>query len=282
MVTRILSSLVLLPILVTLILIGGIPFKISILIMSNIGLYEYYNAIFGKIKPIHYYGFIASTTYMLILDTPFSYATEFVLALFVVIPLISTVSHHKSIDITDIALTFFGVFYVTVMFSMVYLIRCFEYGIFTIWIPFICAWGCDTGAYFVGITLGKHKLTPELSPKKTIEGSIGGVVVASAVCGIHGFLIAPHIENISASLNNEIVHIFDNRIYLILSFMVVGAIGAVFAQFGDLTASAIKRKYDIKDFGNLIPGHGGVLDRFDSIIFTSCICYVMLKIIELM
>lgn len=276
MLTRILSGVVLTPILVLLVFIGGLPFKIAVAIMSTIGLCEYYNAIFGKIKPVNLYGILASTVYMLILDTKFSYMIEFIWILLVIVPLISTVAYHKSINITDVALTFFGVFYVTVMFSMIYLIRCFEYGLFTIWIPFICAWGCDTGAYFVGITLGKHKLTPELSPKKTIEGSIGGVVVAGILCGILGYLISPYIAS------DEIGHIFYNKTYLILVFVIVGAIGSIFAQFGDLTASAIKRKFNIKDFGKIIPGHGGVLDRFDSIIFTSGICYIMLKVIDLM
>ena len=125
---------------------------------------------------------------------------------------------------------FFGVFYVAVMLSYIYQTRILPGGIFTVWLVFVCSWGCDTCAYCVGMLIGKHKMAPILSPKKSVEGGIGGIV---------------------------------------------GAAGGAISQIGDLAASAIKRYHNIKDYGKLIPGHGGILDRFDSVIFTAPIIYYL-------
>ena len=269
MLVRIISSVVLFPILFALVYYGGLPLKIGTIFVSIVGMYEFYKAICKKIMPIHYLGFVFSTIYLLVLDTIFFQIADLIVGL----SLIFMVFNYKKTSIFDVALTFFGVCYIPLMFSTVYLIRGLDYGSYTVWLPFICAWACDTGAYFTGITIGKHKLTPELSPKKTIEGAIGGVLFAAIFCGIYGLFIA--------SKEIEIEHIFNNSTITIISFVLLGIIGAIFAQFGDLTASATKRRFNIKDYGNLIPGHGGILDRFDSVIFTSGICYILLKIIDI-
>ena len=155
--------------------------------------------------------------------------------------------------------TFFGFFYVVVMLSFVYLIRMLPGGVFFVWLIFICSWGSDTSAYCVGLTIGKHKLAPVLSPKKSVEGAIGGVV-GSALLSV---LYAVAINGFAGAHVN------------VLHFGIVGAVGSGVAQIGDLAASAIKRSHGIKDFGKLIPGHGGVLDRFDSVIFTAPIIYLL-------
>jgi phosphatidate cytidylyltransferase len=129
-----------------------------------------------------------------------------------------------------------------------------------VWLIFIGAWGSDTCAYAVGMLLGKHKIVPKLSPKKTVEGCIGGVIGAALL----GYLYA-------LFLGDKIVGLANPRII----FAIIGASASVISQFGDLAASAIKRNYDIKDYGRLIPGHGGILDRFDSIIFTAPIVYYL-------
>jgi len=130
------------------------------------------------------------------------------------------------------------------------------YDLWLVWLIFIAAWGCDTGAYFVGRAIGKRKLAPVISPKKTVEGAIGGVVIAASLCVLYA-LILNHFE----------IWLFDSHYYL--WFAAFGAFGAVLGQAGDLSASAVKRKVGIKDYGNIMPGHGGVLDRFDSIIFVA-------------
>ena len=123
-------------------------------------------------------------------------------------------------------------------------------GVYLYGLIFIGAWMTDTGAYFVGVLFGKHKLIPEVSPKKTIEGAFGGILGCSAGFVLYGFII------------QSVCDVKVNYIAMI----VIAAVIAVVSQFGDLVASYIKREREIKDFGFIFPGHGGVLDRFDSII----------------
>lgn len=128
-----------------------------------------------------------------------------------------------------------------------------------LWLVLLAAFGTDIFAYFTGFFFGKRKLSPTISPKKTVEGAIGGVAGSVLLCGLFGFLFVPHLWIAAAA---------------------IGLIGSVAAQFGDLTASLLKRNMGIKDFGNLIPGHGGVLDRFDSILFTAPFVYYCIVFIS--
>lgn len=133
-------------------------------------------------------------------------------------------------------------------------------GFFAAWMIFISAWSSDTCAYFVGVTIGKHKLSPRLSPKKSIEGAIGGVAGATIAGGLYGWIL-----EYNQFLTGDQIWIFA----------LLGMCGSIVAQIGDLAASGIKRDYDIKDYGKCIPGHGGILDRFDSVIFTAPLIYVL-------
>ncbi|MCR5235870.1 MAG: phosphatidate cytidylyltransferase [Lachnospiraceae bacterium] len=153
---------------------------------------------------------------------------------------------------------YFGVIYVGVMLAFVYLTRMEPEGMKLVWLIFIASWICDTCAYLTGMLIGKHKLTPKLSPKKSVEGAVGGVIGSALVGLLYGVLI-----NL-----NEAAWVPA----------VICGVGAVISQFGDLTASAIKRNHDIKDYGNLIPGHGGILDRFDSVIITAPIVYILSQV----
>ena len=161
----------------------------------------------------------------------------------------------------QIMAAFMDFFYVSVMLSFVYLIRNMEHGLVLVLLIFVSSWINDTCAYFVGRALGKHKMAPVLSPKKSIEGLIGGIVGAGVFGAVFGILFDKYVDTMN---------------YAPLLFAVVGAVGALPAVIGDLAASAIKRNNDIKDYGKLIPGHGGILDRFDSIIFTEPIIYYLL------
>lgn len=162
--------------------------------------------------------------------------------------------------------TFFCFVYAPVNMSFVYLLRIRQYGIYLAWIPFI-AWVCDTCAYFAGRALGKHKLVPVLSPKKTVEGAIGGVLGSMAVGCIFGYLLYV----------NEIHNVSVFYIMLIVTF-----VGSIISQVGDLLASGIKRNHNIKDYGALIPGHGGIMDRFDSVIFViPCIYFLTAVLVSL-
>lgn len=160
-------------------------------------------------------------------------------------------------------LSFFGFFYVAIMLSFVYRTRMYGSGQYLVWLIFLSSWGCDTCAYCVGMltakTVGNHKMAPKLSPKKSIEGAIGGILGAAGL----GALYAAVITSISGVA------------YPKLEYAIICGAGAVIAQIGDLAASAIKRDYELKDYGHIIPGHGGVLDRFDSVIFTAPIIYYL-------
>lgn len=161
---------------------------------------------------------------------------------------------------TQIAQAIFGVLYVGVMLSFLYQTRELSKGNYTVWLIFLSSWGCDTCAYCVGKLFGKHKMSPILSPKKSVEGAIGGVAGSALLTAVYASVFASKMS-ITASQ--------------ILQLSLISAAGALISMVGDLTASAIKRNYDVKDYGRLIPGHGGVLDRFDSVIFTAPIIYFL-------
>ena len=155
---------------------------------------------------------------------------------------------------------FFCAFYPGVLFSFLYLTRELTWGVYLVWMIFISSWICDTCAYVTGMAFGKHKLAPVLSPKKSIEGSIGGVVGSAVVGALFAWLLLLPITQ-----KPETVWVVA----------VIGAAGAVISQVGDLAASAIKRDHQIKDYGKLIPGHGGIMDRFDSVLFTAPVIYYL-------
>ncbi len=154
-----------------------------------------------------------------------------------------------------------SVFYVLSGLTTLILLRDGEGGEWILILVFIAAWVTDIFAYFCGVLFGKNKLIPHVSPKKTIEGSIGGIVFCTLAFAGYGLLVS-RFTDYSA-----------NYILMIMC----GIILSVVSQVGDLIMSVIKRHYNIKDYGKLIPGHGGVLDRFDSIIAVSLVLYVILQ-----
>lgn len=161
---------------------------------------------------------------------------------------------------SSVMFAFFSFVYAPVMLSFLYLTRALESGKFIVWMILISSWGCDTCAYCVGVLIGKHKMAPKLSPKKSIEGAVGGIAGAAVLGALYAFLI---VEKAAP----------DQRITVV--FAVIGGLGAVISLVGDLAASGIKRDHEIKDYGKLIPGHGGIMDRFDSVIFTAPVIYFL-------
>lgn len=162
-------------------------------------------------------------------------------------------------DFTTVSAAFMGVFYISVSFTAIVLLR--EKGAYLYLLAFFGPWVSDTFAYIVGRLIGKRKLIPEVSPNKTIAGSIGGIVATAALFVVYGFVIAKYAD-ISSTPN-------------IIAMAIAGAIVSVISQIGDLTASYIKRRYGVKDYGKLFPGHGGVMDRFDSVLLTAPILYII-------
>lgn len=154
----------------------------------------------------------------------------------------------------------FSFLYAPVLLSFVYLTRACPQGQQLVWLILISSWGCDTCAYVVGVLIGKKKIFPKLSPKKSLEGCFGGVIGAALIGGIYGYLVVEQ-------------ELPGQHAALVIAF--ICAVGAVMSMVGDLAASAIKRDHQIKDYGNLIPGHGGIMDRFDSMTVTAPMVYFL-------
>ena len=159
---------------------------------------------------------------------------------------------HKTLNITDAGLILAVFIYVTAGFSSAVYIRDLNQGQYLIYLPFVAGWITDTFAYFVGRAFGKHKLIPAVSPKKTVEGAIGGTVFGAISIVLFAFVVAELLDKGNAIGANY------------LAFAILGIIIPIISQIGDLIMSVIKRHYGIKDYGKFFPGHGGMLDRFDS------------------
>lgn len=264
--TRLLSGIVLVILAVFFLTKGGIALFLMSLAISLIGLFELCRVVkiekklpgvIAYLSVIGYYGllwigkeqeltFLASITLMLLMAV---YVFAF--------PKFGT---------EQITVAFFGVFYVGLLFSYLYQVRNMLDGKYLVWLIVISAWGCDTCAYCAGVLLGKHKLAPELSPKKTIEGAIGGVAGTALLGFLYGTCFGKNMVNLA-----------HPGITCALACGIAGLI----SQIGDLAASGIKRNHNIKDYGHLIPGHGGILDRFDSMIFTAPAIYFAVRFLSL-
>ena len=156
---------------------------------------------------------------------------------------------HKKIKFVLVAAVYMAIIYVIVSFTSLSLIMYVNKGIYYLGIIVISSWGCDAGAYFIGCKFGKHKLIPDVSPNKSVEGAIGGIAVSVALNLLYGFIV-------KACGGAEINY---------LALAILGLVLSVVAMVGDLIASLIKREYGIKDYSNILPGHGGIVDRFDSV-----------------
>ncbi len=263
--TRFLSSVVLVIIFVTIFFLGAPVTGVVFGLISLKGVQELLRVYGLDHSGFAWLAYIMTVFYyaVLILDLK-EYVLPLIILYLLLVLSVYVFTFPKYKD-TDMMAAFLSFLYVSVMLSYVYQIRAITpSGEVLVYLIFVSSWINDVCAYLTGITIGKHQMTPKLSPKKSIEGGIGGVVGAGLVGMIFGAVYA------------RLVHPID---YCILIFGIIGAVGAVPAVIGDLTASAIKRNHDVKDYGHLIPGHGGIMDRFDSVIFTAPIVYYMLTMI---
>lgn len=234
-------------------------------IVSIIGLVEIFRVFKLSKTRLAYLGYIFTIFYYLMLYFYKSTGILLFLIAMLILLLIFYVLSYPKFNIKQVSLIAFAILYVAVMFSFVYLIRARnEYGKYFVWLIFISSWGCDTFAYCTGMIFGKHKLTPILSPKKTVEGAIGGIIGAALLGAIYTYIIF-------GKINKDIS-------FSCVQVAVACGIGAIISMLGDLTASAIKRDYGVKDYGDLIPGHGGILDRFDSVIFAAPALFFLLSL----
>lgn len=256
--TRTLSGALLIVIaLITFILGGDILLGFTFLI-SIIGFFEICKIFDIQYKALGFVGYIATIVYYFMMRFGFEKYLMAFLVLYLMSLLTIFVIKFPKFKTDQVLMALFGMMYVVIMLSYIYRIRTMESGAFLVWLIVLCSWGCDTFAYLVGMTIGKHKLAPILSPKKSIEGSIGGVVASVILGVVFTYIFREH---------------FTMFKYPLLYVGIICAVTSIISQIGDLAASGIKRNYDIKDYGKLIPGHGGILDRFDSVIFTSPVIF---------
>lgn len=203
------------------------------------GIVLYYLVVYGSENPVYWVGMLA----LIFLGMMFVYVFSF-----------------PRFRAEQVMTAFFCAFYAPVLFTFIFLTRNLPNGIYMVWMIFISSWICDTCAYLTGMAIGKHKLAPVLSPKKSIEGAVGGVVGSALVGAAFGYF--------------ALERVFADQNVTWIAALICG-VGAVISQVGDLAASGIKRNHDIKDYGKLIPGHGGIMDRFDSVLFTAPIIYYL-------
>lgn len=256
--TRILSGVIMLP-LMFVVYFGGQILTAACFIIGVMGIREFYNG-FGAlgIRPAYIVGYVS--TFFLYAINIFGVKFQWYMLWFFAVILCSLLYLFKIDErrLEDATATITGIFYVVFFSYHVVLVdQSGEYSLL-VWLIFLSAFGTDIMAYFTGYLFGKHKLCPKISPKKTIEGSVGGILGSVVLCGAFGYIVFPRI---------------------IIHCIVIGILGGVVSQFGDLTASIFKRKMGIKDYGHLIPGHGGILDRFDSVLFTAPMVYYYIMII---
>ncbi len=239
-----------------------VVFPIAMAILSVIGVYEMLGCV-GVRK--NYSIAVVSLIFGAMPIVPFFVKNEpinivFALSVVYLILIYATdVFSRGKIDYTLSASAFMGVFYISVSFTSIVLLR--QQSNYLYLLVFIGPWVSDTFAYIFGRLLGKHKLIPEVSPKKTIEGSVAGIIFAAISYVVYAIIITKYFDT-SVTPN-----------YVIMA--VSGVIVSVVSQIGDLSASAVKRHFGIKDYGFIFPGHGGVMDRFDSVVMTAPILYII-------
>lgn len=268
--TRVLSSIVLVILAFFTIWEGGYVLAATLLFLAIVAYRELMKACKlcennGRRSPLEIVGYLGIVGYYLLMVLTDNriylfLAVILILVAFMFVYVFSFPKYHSD----QVMSAFFCVAYAPVMLSFIYLVRELPYGIYTVWMIFISSWICDTCAYLVGVCIGKHKLAPVLSPKKSVEGALGGIFGSALVGALYGYFIVE-----SAIEEQQITWLF----------VLISAVGAVISQVGDLAASAIKRNQEIKDYGKLIPGHGGVMDRFDSVIFTAPMIYFLVLLL---
>lgn len=230
-------------------------------LLSVIAAYEMIHCVgLSKNKTFLFVCLLFSALFSSLYFNIFSALTLLVEFIFAGIVLIFLLADHNSMNASDAILCFFASTVIPRAFSIILLYRQYESPIsyYLLALAFAVAWFNDIFALFSGMAFGKHKLCPQISPKKTVEGAIGGVLCDIILCVVISYFLAPVFE------------LKINWISLLL-FLPIGAVSGI---FGDLSASIIKRQYNIKDYGNIMPGHGGVMDRFDSWLFVAPLLYI--------
>ncbi len=250
---RILSAVIGIPILIIILYAGGIYWWSLFILMGMLALYEYYRMMSIKgYKPIYGPGFMVLLA-VILSAADSMYLLPIFLLIFIIFALF-LIFQYPRVDINDISLSFFGAFYLGMLLSFSLKIFYLDNRLWIMVLSLLLTWASDTGGYFAGRFWGSKPLAPELSPNKTREGAVGAIVLSVA----------------SACLFFSIIEIGQTNLAYVL---ILGMIASIFAQIGDLMISGMKRFFGVKDTGKIIPGHGGVLDRFDSFLMVVPLVY---------
>lgn len=263
---RLSSALIGFPLVVLIFIIGN-KYLISagLAIIAILSMHEYLQAVSKKSNPIKWISYLSCVLISLIAFVP---QEQYGNLIFVAIPIIllalflQVIVTGMKTNFNDLVYTFMGIIYIVFFIGSMAMIRGLDNGKILIWYVFWAGWATDVFAYAIGRRFGKHKFS-KVSPKKSIEGCVAGTIGAIIVSVVYTYFI------------NQYTSLGYSYIYVSLISLVLSLVG----QIGDFAASSIKRYVDIKDYSNLIPGHGGMLDRIDSIMFIAPFAYVLLKLL---
>lgn len=264
--SRLSSAAIILTVLVTVLLLSHtIVLNIVVSAISFIALYELLSAtkiISKRQLCIPGFVFCAAIPFLPLFNAKMIYAVIlfFIAALFII-----SIASKGNIKFSELSIVFFSSLFLALSFTSIVLIRRLDGGIYLISLLFLGAWCTDVFAYLIGRKFGKHKLAPFVSPKKSVEGAIAGIVFTVLIFIGFGIILMFMEQNVNVDF---------------FMLTLAGLLISVVSQIGDLSTSTIKREYDIKDYGNLIPGHGGIMDRFDSILLAAPFLYLFLNFIN--
>ncbi len=255
---RILSAIIGAPIILLLLYLGRIPFGFLVILLSLIGMIEFYAPWPNKNTfPTPWIGIIGGLSFPVLALMGYTKFFGQVLVLLVLVSFLWQIFKTKRSRVgVDVSLTVLGAIYVGLFPSYLILLRDISHGWILVLLTILAVWVCDIFSYLIGSLIGKRKLAPDISPNKTVAGSVAGLLASVSL--LAGVYFLPWF-----SLTERLL---------------LGLLIGVFSQVGDLTASILKREVGIKDFGRIIPGHGGVLDRFDGLFFVAPIVFYYLRI----
>ncbi len=256
---RIMTAIVGVPVLLLLMYLGGTPFAVFIAALATVGLHELYTMAKGKHNIL--YIPVLFGVWAMLLCSYLGVSNWLTLGILITFCLVFgyAVFHFPEFGVEDIAVNFLGLIYVGWTLSHLILLGGMEDGRMLVLFAFVAMWANDSGAYFIGSKFGKRRPWGSISPKKSVEGTVGGIVITC---------IALFLMNLYFNLMPLFAPIF------------IGAVVAVIGLIGDLLESMLKRYYGVKDSGKLLPGHGGILDRFDSVMLAAPMMYYCLLLVN--
>lgn len=285
---RIITALVAIAVLITVICFKSILLRPGIIIIAFCGLYEFLKAFKNKYKIMWIttmiytalnFAFLIFNDYNNFSDEINLSTLMIIFILFVLTTLIVSIFKNEVYGIKSVIISVFGYIYVTILFSFLYLLGTYDVinnSLFYILLLFAITWGADTGGYIIGCAIGKHKLCEKLSPKKTYEGAVGGLIFST----LFG-LILVYVYNFNLNMIGENEFWSMSEPINVLKMSILFLVLSVFAQIGDFVASSFKRYVGVKDYSNIMPGHGGIIDRFDSVLFCAPLLYFFILLLGL-